>query len=59
LEALEKDISSIRNINNNEPLRIGKRADWQNLFKGCLDQIRFVNRIITESEIIQLYNETL
>jgi predicted nucleotidyltransferase len=44
---------------NTEPLYIGVDADgdWEYL-NGKLDDLRFYNRILTDDEILQLYNET-
>lgn len=55
----EGSVISIGNLNNSEPLRIGRRPDWFSLYNGCLDQIRFYNRVISTAEIAVLYSEQL
>jgi len=45
------------NNSGNAPLRIGSRADGVNYFKGHIDDIRIYNRVLSKSEIQELYNE--
>lgn len=40
--------------NGSAPLRIGTR-DFASYFKGCLDDLRIYNRVLTQSEINALY----
>jgi hypothetical protein len=59
IDGIKKDEGSvvgIGNISNDVLFRIGKRPDWQNLFKGNLDEIRIYNRALSENEIAALYD---
>src|SRR5262249_41103323 len=40
-----------------QPLFIGKERNSSVFFRGSIDDIRIFNRAITESEILDLYNE--
>lgn len=42
--------------NGTAPLRIGTR-DFASYFKGCLDDLRIYNKVLTQSEIDALYTE--
>ena len=46
-------------IDNNSNLHFGgyPQNPYSNFFSGSLDDIRFYNRLLTEAEILELYNE--
>lgn len=56
-----KDVDTFSGYNINPengvaPLRFGTQ-DFNSYFKGAIDDVRIYNRVLTESEISQLYNE--
>lgn len=42
--------------NGNAPVRLGTRSLWS-FFEGSIDDLRFYNRALSDTEIIALYNE--
>jgi len=42
--------------NGTAPLRLGTRSQWS-YFQGRIDDLRIYNRTLTDSEILELYNE--
>jgi len=47
---------SITPENGTSPMRVGTR-DFNSFFKGAIDDIRVYNRILTQTEIMELYKE--
>ena len=45
-------------ILNNEPVRIGVDLNLSRYFKGIIDEILIYNRVLTDEEILKLYNDT-
>jgi hypothetical protein len=49
-------------INNNNPLKIGAwdetNSTYAPFYIGCLDDLRIFNKVLTEQEVLDLYNET-
>jgi hypothetical protein len=56
-DAFIKSKYHINPRNGTAPLRIGTR-DFASYFKGAIDNINIYNRILSDSEILQLYHDT-
>lgn len=55
-----KPLSGVGNINNNIPLAIGRSMDYNGLyFGGLVDDVRIYKRVLSASEILQLYQSGL
>ena len=53
---LHDTIYNVNVQNGTAPLRLGTRSQWS-YFQGRIDDLRIYNRALSESEILELFNE--
>lgn len=56
-DALYDETYGVQVQNGSAPLRLGTRSLWS-YFQGRIDDLRIYNRALSESEIVNLFNET-
>lgn len=55
---LEKTTNyTVGDISNTEPLKIGVRGDYINYLKGIIDEVRIYSRVLSNSEIYEIYSK--